>query len=293
MTKPIYSMTGFGKGEASDEQYNLVVEIKSVNNRFKDFRFRMGSIFSDEEINLRRKLEENFIRGSFDIAINYKKISIDGRVDELDFEKIKSFILQMKEVTTATKTDLTIKPTDFLRSEFSKDDNESKKDELKTLLNQAMSLAINDLKKSRQVEGKKLKEVIISHRNDYERIYSNIEQYASSYETAIKDKLIKRFEENKDVIKVDESRFLQEVIFYLEKLDIHEEINRVLIHLQKFDEMMQSGGELGRSLDFLLQELNRETNTMGSKSGMKEISEAVVQMKIHLEKIREQALNIE
>ena len=92
---------------------------------------------------------------------------------------------------------------------------------------------------------------------------------------------------------VDEPRFMQEVIYYLEKMDIQEELNRIQIHLEKFDSIFKTGGEVGRQLDFLLQELNRETNTTGSKSSVEEISSRVVQMKVHMEKIREQALNLE
>ena len=114
-----------------------------------------------------------------------------------------------------------------------------------------------------------------------------------SYQEQIKDKLLKRFETENSNLKIDDSRFHQEVIYYLEKLDIDEEVNRIDIHLNKLDKIFNSTGEVGRQIDFLVQELNRETNTIGSKSASGEISENVIQMKVQLEKIREQALNIE
>jgi uncharacterized protein (TIGR00255 family) len=109
----------------------------------------------------------------------------------------------------------------------------------------------------------------------------------------MKDKLTSKLNEKLKDIKVDESRFLQEVVYYLEKLEIDEEINRAHIHLVKLRAVLHSTGEIGRQIDFLLQELGRETNTMGSKSAHPEISSHVVEMKVQLEKIREQALNLE
>jgi len=109
----------------------------------------------------------------------------------------------------------------------------------------------------------------------------------------MKKKLINSFKENKEKLEVDESRFLQEMIYYLEKLDISEEINRIKVHLEKVNDLLAKGGEVGRQIDFLVQELNRETNTIGSKSSIIDISEQVVIMKNQLEKIREQGLNLE
>jgi uncharacterized protein (TIGR00255 family) len=109
----------------------------------------------------------------------------------------------------------------------------------------------------------------------------------------LREKLTQKFHEKLKDIQVDEGRFLQEIVFYLEKLDVDEEINRAKIHLHKLRATLNSSGEIGRQIDFLLQELGRETNTLGSKSAHPEISSHVVEMKVQLEKIREQALNLE
>jgi uncharacterized protein (TIGR00255 family) len=121
----------------------------------------------------------------------------------------------------------------------------------------------------------------------------NVEKYKSEYPEMMKDKLTLKLNEKLKDIKIDESRFLQEVVFYLEKLEIDEETNRAWIHVGKLKSVLNSSGEIGRQIDFLLQELGRETNTMGSKSAHPEISSNVVEMKVQLEKIREQALNLE
>jgi len=188
---------------------------------------------------------------------------------------------------------LHIKPTDFLRSEFMVEQDLSKDTELADMVISAFAKAVENLMNSRLSEGAKLKEVIDNHKNTYIEHYSKIEALSETFQANVEEKLKKRFEEYKSEMPVDQPRFLQEVVFYLEKLDIHEEINRIKAHLEKLDSIISEGGEVGRQIDFLIQELNRETNTIGSKSSLKEISDCVVQMKVQLEKIREQGLNLE
>ena len=158
----------------------------------------------------------------------------------------------------------------------------------------AFEQAIESLKKSREDEGNKLVQKLKEHQKLYTENYQQIPQYKEGYQAKLKEKILKKFESEAKDLAVDEPRFLQEVIYYLEKLDIDEEINRIKIHLEKLDSLLDGKKlELGRQIDFLIQELNRETNTIGSKSGSNEISELVVQMKVQLEKIREQALNLQ
>jgi uncharacterized protein (TIGR00255 family) len=287
----IYSMTGFGKAEAMGEKYSLNIELKSVNNRFKDFRFRMGGILSEYEINVRKELESHFKRGSFDVSIVYKRNPGFEKAFDIDEAKIKTFV---DKVASMTDQPLSISPTEFLRSDFYvEEDDTEKKSELKGLLDGALKEACESLKESRLGEGTKLVEIVNNHIQKYEKFYDNIKELKNTYRDQIETRLKDRFDENMAKIKIDEPRFMQEVIYYLEKLDIDEEVNRIEIHLSKFKEIIKDGGEVGRKIDFLLQEFNRETNTIGSKSGHNDISDHVVEMKVQLEKIREQALNIE
>lgn len=288
----IFSMTGYGKGEATGEQFLVTCEIKTVNNRFKDFRFKMGSLFNSKEMELKKILESEFKRGSFDIYVNYKKNDSQNNFDHLDDSKIIAFIKKAQAIGIRTNQEIEINPTDFLRSEFYLERDEEIENELNQLLEKAFSQAVQMLKKSRQEEGAKLTQVINDSFNSYKRYYEDIKNHKNGYQDMVREKFLKRFKEEKD-LKVDEGRFLQEVLYYLEKLDIDEEISRVQIHLSKVKKLFEAGGEVGKQLDFLLQELGRETNTMGSKSQKNEISENVVQMKVQLEKIREQALNLE
>lgn len=288
----IQSMTGFGKGEVEGDNYNLSVEIKTVNHRFKDMRFKMGSVFNSQEIVLKKMLEAQFARGSFDIYVNYKKNQKKQEELELDYAKIKNFVESIKSVSEETGVNIAVNPTEFLRNDFYKEDSE-KDDELLEMIIPAFQSATKSLEVSRNEEGVKLIEKLKEHQALYTKYYEQIVEQKEAYQDKVKDKLKKRFEKDGAELTVDEPRFMQEVIYYLEKLDVDEEINRIAIHLEKLTSILNSNGEVGRQIDFLIQELNRETNTIGSKSGDSSISENVVQMKVQLEKIREQALNLQ
>jgi uncharacterized protein (TIGR00255 family) len=287
------SMTGFGRAETSNEEFSVTVEIKSVNHRFKDLRFKTPSVLNSVEGDLRRLLSDRFQRGSFDIYINFKRSESKTKFDELDVQKIEDYLQTIS--TQAKKLGLTtqVQATEFLRSEFYQDQQDYLQTSLPTLVVEAMKGAIDALEEARANEGKKLIEALKEHLNKYREEFKEIEKRAPDFQKNVEEKLKKRFEEHGKDLNIDEPRFMQEVLFYLEKLDVQEEITRVNAHIEKFNTLLTQPGEVGRQLDFMVQELNRETNTMGSKSSLKEISETVVNMKVQLEKIREQGLNLE
>lgn len=287
------SMTGFAQAVAQSSNYAVSVEIKSVNNRFKDVRFKMPSSLSAIEIEMKKELTELFSRGTFDIYVNIKRPENKSRFDDLDGNKISQFIAKIAPILKANGLDTKVNMTDFLRSEFFMDAEEANQAELVDLSLKAFKDALNGLLQSRESEGEKLIKILLKHLETYKNHFYIIEKNADHFKTNVEEKLKKRVADYKGLIEVDQSRLLQEVVFYLEKIDIHEEINRIHAHLEKFQNLLKSNNEVGRQIDFLIQELNRETNTMGSKSTMKEISDAVVQMKVQLEKMREQGLNIE
>lgn len=289
----LQSMTGFGRGEAGNDDFHLVVEIKSVNHRFKDIRIRMPSAFNSLETKLRQQIGEKFNRGSFDISIHLKKAEGKTKFDDIDDAKIQDFLTKISGSLTKTSAVMNIDPTAFLRSEFQKDQDLEKDPVLPELLDKAFAQAMDALKKSRLQEGEKLSRIMDNHRKEYISHFSTIEQKAETFKQVVEERLKKKLADLSKEIAIDEPRYLQEVIYYLEKMDVHEEINRINAHLQKFSKLIADGGEAGRQIDFMVQELGRETNTIGSKSTVEEVSEAVVQMKLQLEKIREQGLNLE
>lgn len=288
----IQSMTGFGKGEAKDENYAVSVEIKSVNNRFKDIRFKLPSHLNSYEMELREMLQAKFIRGTFDVFVGVRKAEGKNRFDDLDDQKIDQFLEKILPAFKKKEITYSFNPTDFLRSEFYKD-QENTTDELKGLVLKAFDQALNQLEESRLTEGAKLTTLLVNHCEEFKKAFKTIEGNADKFTTHVEEKLRKRVQEYKNEVNVENSRMLQEIVFYLEKIDVHEEINRLHSHLEKFQNLLKLKGEVGRQIDFILQEMNRETNTIGSKSNLKEISDEVVKMKMQLEKMREQGLNLE
>jgi uncharacterized protein (TIGR00255 family) len=287
----LYSMTGFGRAEEENDNYVVTVEIKSVNHRFKDARFKMSSLFNSIELDLKKILFNEHKRGSFDIYVNFKRAESNSKFEDIDASKVKDYLDRVTSWVGDRK--IQIQATEFLRNEFLADNDFSKDPVLLELTKKAFTGAVLSLKESRSVEGDKLKTVILEHQSEYQEFFQKIEAVSETFQKSVEDKLKKRFEEHKEEIKTEEPRFMQEVIFYLEKLDVHEEINRIKSHLDKLDDLINKGGECGRQIDFIVQELNRETNTIGSKSSTEEISNNIVQMKVQLEKIREQGLNLE
>jgi uncharacterized protein (TIGR00255 family) len=289
----IQSMTGFGRGESNNDRFSLVVEIKSVNNRYKDYRFKMSSLFNFKEVGFKKSLAKNCKRGTFDISINFKESDSVDKFNNLDSEKVLSFLELAKGWGEKSQLKLDFKPTDFLRSEFMVDQEFSKDESLMNLCEEAFGNAIVNLVALRNEEGGKLIEVVKDHLGEYEKSYQKILSQTDELQESVETKLRERFKEYQSELNIEESRFMQEIVFYMEKLDIDEELNRIASHIEKLRSLLNEGGEVGRQIDFLVQELNRETNTIGSKSSMKNTSDLVVHMKVQLEKVREQGLNLE
>ena len=166
----LQSMTGFGKADIEGDNYSLSVEIKTVNNRFKEVRFKMSSIFSAMELPLKKQIEKYFKRGTFDIYVSYKKNSQTQKTNDLDLERVKSFLKQMQSLAQDTGISLQFNPTEFLKSEFYLDDD-SKSEELQNLLTQAFDKALANLQTSRADEGKKLLVKLLEHKESYIKHY--------------------------------------------------------------------------------------------------------------------------
>ena len=286
-------MTGFGRGESTDPYYKLIVEIRSVNHRFKDVRFRMSSLFGPRETDIRKALDRHFKRGSFDVYITYNESGGHSSFDDLDHQKIKSYLSHVRAICEEEGVVLQVTAGEFLRPEFARGALTLKESKLHHLLDKALDQAINNLKEFRFEEGQALGEVLKEHQEEYERLLLSIEAQADQFEKRVKERILNKFQQFQERLEDRDGRFHQEVIYYLEKMDIHEEMNRIRAHLAKLKSILSGDMEVGRQINFLVQELNRETNTMGSKSSSIEVSQMMVEMKVQLEKMREQALNLE
>ncbi len=289
----IQSMTGFGKQEVETEDTYISIELKSVNNRFKDIRLKLPQQFLEVELDLRKKINQSFSRGSFDVYFTLKKTSNRSKFDDVDIDKINQYLSKVNPILKDLNTKFNISPTDFLRSEFQKDFDRGEIKKSFPIVLDAMDKAIFNLRKSRESEGEKLVVVLKNHLEEFENNLKIIKSNEPNFRKDIEQRLKKKFNDFKLESNFEEGRFLQEVVFYLEKLDINEETSRIVAHLEELKSILNEKGAVGRKIEFLLQELHRETNTIGSKSQLYEISDSIVKMKMQLEKIREQALNIE
>lgn len=286
-------MTGFCQQEIVLDLENINIQLKSVNHRFRDVKIKIPGRYSTLEFKIRKLIEKNFARGSFDLYFHCQKRTDKIQEVHLDYPKIDLYIKKMQSFLNEKNVSLQINASDFLRDEFYEQTNKNilVEDEEKIL--EGVEKAIQLLKESRLDEGKKLKKNLQDYWQSYTSSLDVIQEEASEYRQALTDKIQSRLKEFLSESDVDKGRFLQEIVYYLEKLDITEEIDRIKIHLSKLQKTLDGQGESGRKIEFLIQELGRETNTIGSKSGSSKISEQAVVMKVNLEKMREQALNIE
>ncbi len=286
----VSSMTGFSRTETEKDNYEIVCELKSVNNRFKDYRFRMPNFMNSIELELKKIAEKHIKRGSLDIYLQAKKKSKE-EVFNIDFDKVNTYLKQFKENIS---TDVSIQPAHFLRTEFSKEVDKSSQESLLVFLKETFTETIKSLQTSRLSEGKELKVVLEKNLESLKKTLLKVHSIRNENKENVEKKLLEKFKEKNVELELDDSRLYKEVIFYLEKLDIDEEIDRANIHLEKLSKLLNDESVVkGREIEFTLQELNREVNTIGSKANHEEISQAVVKCKMYLEKMREQALNIQ
>ena len=299
----IQSMTGYGKAELNLQNANFTIEVRSLNSKQIDANVKMLSIYRDKEIGLRKLLSEKLQRGKIELSI-WREKSESSSNYKINTAVIKGYhhqILQLKKDLglksnmwtftpfKAESTDIIpalLKMPDVLtKGEEKSDDNEWEE------IAKGVNTAIDNLLQFRMDEGKKLEEDITSRINTLARLLTEIAPFAKQRIEKVKKSLADKLAEI-DTKNIDENRFEQELIYYLEKQDITEEQVRLDAHLNYFTETMNSASPNGKKLGFIAQEIGREINTIGSKSSDAEMQKLVVQMKDELEKIKEQLLNI-
>ncbi len=295
----IHSMTGYGKAEVSIEKANVIIEIKSLNSKQIDINVKMSSLYRDKEINLRSAVAEKLKRGKIELSIWRESSEVNTKY-KVNTEMVKEYhkqILKLKKelglksnlLHLFYKRDITptlLKlPDVFVKGETKVDKNDWED------IEKGIDTAINKLIQFRLDEGKKLEEDIKLRIKKLRNLLTQLEPFSKQRIEEKKKKLIKKIEQI-DLKSIDENRFEQELIYYLEKQDITEEQVRLDTHLGYFLETMKTASPNGKKLGFIAQEIGREINTIGSKSSDSNMQKIVVQMKDELEKIKEQLLNI-
>ena len=290
----IKSMTGFGKSNLSVNSREYQVEIKTVNHKYIDINVKMPKVISYLEDDVRKTISSKLKRGKVDIYISFDNYSQDGNNVKINTELAKLYIQNLKQFAEEEKINANIEVSEIAKlPDVLTIKSELEEEQIKKELLEAIQNSVEKLIQMRQTEGNKMAEDINTKINQIEEKVNEIfelstgliEEYVVKLETRIKE--ILKTEE------LDKSRLMQEVVIYADKCSVEEEITRMRSHITQLRGLLESTEPTGKKMDFLIQEMNRETNTIGSKANSLEIVDRVVDIKTILEDIREQIQNIE
>ena len=286
-------MTGYGKAEVGLAGGKLTVEIRTLNGKSADVAIKSNLLPKELEMSLRRRIAEVLVRGTIDVYLNFEPASQEGRLP-LDTDLLKEYYKKVSAIGEELKADSELLSA-ILRFPDVVSSGAAKKADSITeadtaAVNKVIEEALAAVDAYRCIEGKALYQDVTSRVAKIQAIYDEIEILDKERKDLVREKLTKAVEDLQ--VKVDPSRFEQEMIFYLEKLDINEEKVRLRQHSHYFMETIDGEPYPGKKLGFIIQEMGREINTTGSKANYAPIQKLVVKAKDQLEKIREQSMNI-
>ena len=289
------SMTGYGKGQTAHNGRQVTIEVKAVNHRFLDLNLKLpkGFLFLDDLI--RKTLSKVISRGHLDVYVTYDNQSEDkgSYICNNQLGKDFYFLGELLSREIGIENDLTIssimKAPDVLERVMPEENEE----ELKNLVVLSLASALTSLEEMRIAEGDEIKKDLALKLDILKKTRDEIESLSPKVTVDYKEKLTARISEYLAMPELDEQRIATEVALFADRSAIDEELTRLKSHFKQFDDLLVSEDPVGRKLDFLLQEINRETNTIGSKANFIEITNLVLKMKNEIEKIREQVQNIE
>ena len=288
------SMTGFGRASLESNGKNYIIEIKTVNNKYSDITVKSPKRLSFMEDKIRKQIANRITRGKVEVSVSFFDFSNKSKNVVLNKEIAKEYIKQLREIADENNLSENIsvveiaKLPDILNSIDSDNDEEIASEAL-----QCLNMALDSLIEMRKTEGENIKQDLLVR---IERVQNLVDKIAENSKGIVEEYVSKLEKRVKEILKtdvVDENRIAQEAVIYADKTSIEEEITRLNSHIVQFKELVNSDGPVGKKLDFMIQEMNRETNTIGSKAGSGEITKAVIDLKVELEDIREQIQNIE
>lgn len=289
------SMTGYGRAKYEIDFREYIIEIKSVNNRYSDISVKMPRNISFLEDYVRKIIQNQITRGKVEVFITFVNNSDKGRNIEINKELAKKYIEEMQKLASETNIGSNIevidvmKMPDVLTTSMVSEDEELIKEEITKCLQEA----IKNFIEMREIEGNKIKEDLESRIYKISEKINQINAISTGLTREYVVKLEKRVNELLKPNTVDETRLAQEIVLYSDKCSVEEEITRMKSHISQFLNLLEDNSSNGKKIDFLIQEMNRETNTIGSKANNLEITNYVVDIKTELENIREQIQNIE
>jgi uncharacterized protein (TIGR00255 family) len=290
------SMTGYGRGAVSGDDFSVSVDLKTVNNRFLDVHLRIGSELASVEPAIKRRIASRLARGRVDVTVSFERTAQIAY--ELNRPLIAGYVQALRQLQQEFGIEGVLDINVLARIPGALVPGRNGIDErMIAALEQAVDQALDDLERMRQQEGEALRTELADRVAKIEALVPTIEASAAGLADAYRQRLQKRIGEllsrGGQPIEVDPGRLAQEVAYLADRSDVSEEMVRLRSHLAQFQEALNSTGETGKMLDFLLQELNREANTTLSKSTDLTIKEAALSIKAEVEKLREQVQNVE
>ena len=290
----IKSMTGYGQGKYTNDGRDYTVEIKAINHRYNDITIKMPRYLNFLEDTIRKYVSSTLNRGKIDVYISLKNMSDKGRDIKIDKCLAGMYINELRAVAAEYNLPDDLSTTSIARMpDLFVVENENLEDLYWNELKNALDGALENINKARTSEGERLAKDILSRLNKISDIIPIVEEASKKLLDEYKNKLENRIAELGANEIVDESRLGVEIVLFADKSSICEEITRLKSHIESFKEMINAQGPIGKKIDFLIQEMNRETNTIGSKANSLGITKYVIEMKNELENIREQIQNIE
>ena len=289
------SMTGFGRAKYETNSREYIVDIKSVNNRYSDISIKMPRSISFLEEKVKQKITTAISRGKVEVFITFNNYSDKGKNIRINSELAKLYINEIKNLSDETNNSQLINIQEILKlpDVLNIQLDEEAENLIWNELEIALSEAINNFINMRKKEGLKIQEDL------EERIYiieQNVNEIDNISSGLVQEYIVKLEKRINEILKnnvVDENRLAQEVVIYSDKCSIEEELTRLKSHIVQFRDLLNSNTANGKKIDFLIQEMNRETNTIGSKANSLDITNGVIDIKTELENIREQVQNIE
>ncbi len=285
------SMTGFARVEDTCEQGNLCWEARSVNHRYLDISFRMPEEVRSLEVQLRNHLKSRLARGKIDCAFRYRMTETQTAELELNEPLLGSLLQQIRSVNERLPVSAPVAPTDILAWPGMIQAVERDRESFHAACFNLFEKAVEQLSDMRAAEGQRIEKVLRDKCGDVRAIVRSVRTRHPQVVTAIREKLQQRIEELMEA--VDQTRFEQELVYLVQKMDIMEELDRLDSHLDEMASVLAGAEASGRRLDFLMQEFHREANTLGAKSADVETSQASIDLKVLIEQMREQVQNVE